>query len=154
MQQCVAIYGHFVSGRWRANRVLFLLFLSFSLFSFAKSKIDPPRRTKTCSNSARIAVFLLAVAARGPCYEERRSPHKSPSLKAKLEICLWTHGGRTLNNGARLHFVHGTARLRRGKTLRCAQQRMCRDDASNTAPPSADSPNSMQLSRTWRFEGI
>ena len=65
--------------------------------------------------------FLRGVAVQGPCYKERRSPHKSPSLKVKLKICLWTYGGRTLNNGARLYFVHGTVRLRRGKTLRCAQ---------------------------------
>ena len=37
----------------------------------------------------------------GACDKERRSPHKSPSRKVKLEIYLWTYGGRTLENGAR-----------------------------------------------------
>ena len=66
--------------------------------------------------------FFAWRSRTGAVLKERRSPHKSPSFKVKLKICLWTYGGRTLNNGARLYFVHGTVRLRRGKTLRCARK--------------------------------
>ena len=70
---------------------------------------DGGQTTKCQESSARIAVFLRAVAVRGPCDKERRSPHKSPSVKVKLEISSLAYGGRTLKNGARPYFVHGAA---------------------------------------------
>ena len=105
-----------------------LRYLLFSRLSLAMRARNFVRGELSCglglfdpSLSARIAVFLRAVAVRGPCDKERRSPHKSPSVKVKLEISSWTYGGRTLKNGARLYFVHGAARLRQAKKLQSAQ---------------------------------
>ena len=61
-------------------------------------------------------MFFLRIEIRGLYDKERRSPHKSPSVRVKLEFCIWTYGGRTHKKGARPYLVHGSAQPKSKKT--------------------------------------